>query len=95
MKLKKWQIIFHVIVNVNSIVQHVIRIKNEITKHVNANVKVIVNIKIKYSCNPSTCICENSKYLKSIDDTSVTEYDEIIIVMDTIATKKTNTIATK
>ena len=68
------------IVNVNSIVQHVIRIKNEITKHVNANVKIIVNIKIKYSCNPSTCICENSKYLKSIDDTSVTEYDELLLL---------------
>ena len=27
--------------------------------------------KKEYSWNPSTCICENSKYLKSIDDTSV------------------------
>ena len=26
-----------------------------------------------YSCNPSTCICENDKYLKSIADTSVIE----------------------
>ena len=32
--------------------------------------------------------------MKSISDTSVVEYDEIIIAMDTIATKKTNTIAT-
>ena len=40
------------------------------------------------------CICENSKYIKSIADTSVTECDEIIIVMDTIATRKTNAIAT-
>ena len=46
------------------------------------------------SWNPSACICENSKYLKSIPDTSVTECDEIIIVMDNVATKKTNTIAT-
>ena len=46
-----------------------------------------------YIGNPSTCICENSKYLKIIADTSVTECDEIIIVMDTIATKKTNAIA--
>ena len=30
-----------------------------------------------YSWNPSICICENSKYLKSIADTSVTEYDEL------------------
>ena len=42
MKLKQWQNIFHVIVNKNSIVQYVIQIKNEITKHVNVNVKIIV-----------------------------------------------------
>ena len=42
-----------------------------------------------YISNPSTCFCENSKYLKSIADTSVTECDEIVIVMDTIGTKKT------
>ena len=29
-----------------------------------------------HSWNPSTCICENSKYLKSIADTSVTECAE-------------------
>ena len=34
---------------------------------------------------PSTCICESSKYLKS---TSVTECDEIIIVMNNVSTKK-------
>ena len=44
-----------------------------------------------YSWNPSTC---NSKYLESIADTSVTECDEIIIVMDNVSTEKTNTIAT-
>ena len=37
---------------------------------------------------------ENSKYLKSIADTSVTECDEIIIVMDNVSTKKTNISAT-
>ena len=42
-----------------------------------------------YSWNPSTCICENSKYLKSASDTSVTECDEIIIVMNNVSTKKT------
>ena len=46
-----------------------------------------------YRWNPSTCICDSSKYLKSIGDTSVTERDEIIIVMDNLSTKKTNTIA--
>ena len=39
-----------------------------------------------YSWNPSTCICENSKYLKS---TSVIERDEIISIMNIISTKKT------
>ena len=41
-----------------------------------------------YSWNPSTCICENSKCLESITDISVTECDEIIIVMDNVSTKK-------
>ena len=49
--------------------------------------------KIDYSWNPSTCICENSKYLKGITDTSVIMYDEVISVMDIVSTKKTNTIA--
>ena len=31
-----------------------------------------------YSWNPSTCICENSKYLKCGADTSVFTCDEII-----------------
>ena len=55
-----------------------------------------------YSSDPITCICENSKYLKNIPDTSVTECDEVVIgrnivstkLINTIATKKTNTIAT-
>ena len=38
---------------------------------------------------------ENSKYLKSIADTSVTECDEIVIVMDNVSTKKTITICYK
>ena len=40
-------------------------------------------------------ICDNSKYLKNIADTSVTKCDEIIIVIDIVSTKKTNTISTK
>ena len=83
MKLKPWQNIFHVIVNANSIVQHVIQIKNGIIKHVNVNVKIIVSAKKDYSWNSSTCICEKSKYLKSIADTSLIAYE-----------KKSNTIAT-
>ena len=47
-----------------------------------------------HSWNPSKCICENSKYLESVTDTSVNECDEIVIVIDNLSTKKTNTIAT-
>ena len=47
-----------------------------------------------YSWNPSTFICEKSKYLKRIADTSVIECDEIIFVMDIVSTKRTNTMAT-
>ena len=83
MKLQQRQYVFHVIVNANSIAQHVIQIKNGIMKP--------VNVKI----NLSTCICENSKYLKSIADTSVISCEEIISVMDIIvSTKITNTTAT-
>ena len=53
-----------------------------------------------YSWNINTCICENSKYSKSISDASVIVYDDIISVMDCygyinfVPTKMTNTIAT-
>ena len=47
-----------------------------------------------YSWDPSTCISKNSKYLKSIVDTSVIECDEIITVLNIVSTKLTNTIAT-
>ena len=45
MKLKQWQNIFHMILNANSIVQHVIQIKNWIIKDANVNVKTIVSAK--------------------------------------------------
>ena len=35
----------HGIVNANSIVQHAIQIKNEITKHVKVNTKLIIRVK--------------------------------------------------
>ena len=47
-----------------------------------------------YSWNPSICICENRKYLKSIADTSVIKCDEIITAIDIVLTKKANSIAT-
>ena len=48
----------------------------------------------RYSWNPSACICENDKYLKSIADTSVIAYDEIISIINIVSTKMTNAIAT-
>ena len=50
------------------------------------NAKIIVHARKGYNWNPSKCICENSKYLKSVADTSVITCDKIIFVM-------TNTIA--
>ena len=65
------------IVNANSIEQHVIQIKNEMI-HVNACAKSILSAKRYYSWNPSTEIREYSKYLKSIDGNSKIVCDEII-----------------
>ena len=81
------------IVNANSIVQHVIQLKwnNETCK---CECKNYRKCKKDYCWNPSTCICENSKCLKSIADTSVIECDEIITVMGIVSTKMTNNIAT-
>ena len=56
------------------------------------NIKIIVSA--KKIIVGIQCICDNSKYFKSIADTSVTECDKIVIVMDNISTKKTDTIAT-
>ena len=38
--------------------------------------------------------CENSKSLKSVDDTSLTKCDEIVTTMNNFSTKKTNIITT-
>ena len=91
MKLKQWQNIFNVIVNANSIAQNVIQIKNGIINYVDVNVKIIIIIVL----DPSTCICENSKCLKSIADTSLTDCDKIILVIDNVLAKNTNPIARK
>ena len=45
MKLKQWQSIFNAVVNGNSIVQHVVQIKNGIIKHVNVDVKTNISAK--------------------------------------------------
>ena len=63
--------IFNVIVNANSIVQHVIQLKNGMIIHVNLNVKIIVHAEnVIVGILVHVCICENSKCLKSIADTS-------------------------
>ena len=80
------------IVNANSTVQHLIKKKNY--KTCQYECKNYQKSEKDYSWNRSTSFCENSEYLKSIDDTSVTECDEMIIVMDNVTTKTTNTIAT-
>ena len=87
--------IFHVTLNANLIVEHVIQIKNGITKHVYlCECKNYCSSKKDYSCNPNTRIYEHNKYLKSIVETSVTAYDEFTDVMNIVSTKMTNTIAT-
>ena len=49
----------------------------------------------KHCCwNPSTCICENSKYLKRIADDSVFVGDEIVSVMDIVSKNVTKTVPT-
>ena len=48
----------------------------------------------KYSWNPSTCICEYSKYLKSIVNKSVIMYDKIINLADSVSTSMRNTMPT-
>ena len=80
--------------NANLKIRLRIQIKNAIKKHVNVSVKFITRVKKDYNQNPSTCICENGKYLKSVVDDSKTLCDEVIYVMDIVSTKMTDTIAT-
>ena len=81
------------IVNSNSIIYHVIQINHGIISS-QCECKNYCKCKKDYSRNPSTCACETMKYSKSIADTSVIEYDEIISVMYIVSTKMANTIAT-
>ena len=47
-----------------------------------------------YSWNPSTCICENSRNLKSIDGDLVIVCDEIMNVTNIVSTNVTNRVPT-
>ena len=62
----------------NSIVKYVIQIKIVIIVNVNVSMKSIKKCKNDYSWNPSICICEKNRYLKSINDTSVITRNEIM-----------------
>ena len=86
MKLKQWQNIFHVIVNASCIVQHVIQNKKQNNKTCQCEYKNLHKCEKEFSWNPSTYFFENSKYLKSVADTSVTKCDEIVIFMDNLTT---------
>ena len=46
-----------------------------------------------YSWNPSTCICENIRYLKNIVDDSGIVCNEMINVADSVSANVTNTIS--
>ena len=45
-----------------------------------------------YIWNPSTCICENSRYLKDIADNSVIFFNKIVSVKDSASTNVTNIV---
>ena len=65
--------------------QDVIQIKNGII--------INVNVSAKSTCNRSTCICEISRYLKSIVDDLVIMCDEIVSVADIVSAIVTNVSA--
>ena len=78
------------IINANSIVQHVTQSNNGVMINANVSVKIIIRKK-DYSWNPSKCICENEKYLKSIVDNSKLKCGEIIYVVDIAPRNVTST----
>ena len=75
------------ILNANSILQHVIQTKNGIMKHSNVRVTIIVSAKKIIVENLAHVFVRNA-------NTQVITYDEIISVMDNVLTKMTSTIAT-
>ena len=84
------------ILNSNSIVQNVVQLKNGIKTYINVDVKINVSSKkiiVGILAHVFVRISVKSKYLKIIADTIVTQCDEIIIFMDSLSTKKVNTIA--
>ena len=94
MKQNRWLNILHVIVNANSITQHLNPIKNRIMINANASVKKSqYQFKKDYSWNPSICTCENKKHLKCIADYAVVVCDDIVNVTDSASMNVTNTLS--
>ena len=58
--------------------QNLVQINGRIMINVNVGVKKHHICEKKYVWNPSTCICENGKYLTSVMDDSVIMCDEVI-----------------
>ena len=78
------------VVNANSIVDHVIQIKNGKMIKAKLSVNSIAHGKKDYSWNRSTCICKNSRCLKSIFDDSVILCNYIINFTNSLSTNVTN-----
>ena len=77
------------IVNANSIVPHVIQIKNGITVNVNVtakNVKRASKVIVGIQSHILVKLVENSKYLKNVADNSNIGFDVIINVTDNVST---------
>ena len=72
-------IVFYTTANANSIVQLEIQIK-KLNNETCQCVKIVVHAKKDYNWNPSTCISQNGKYLKSIADILVIACDEIVML---------------
>ena len=77
------------IVNANSIVPHVIQIKNGITVNVNVTAKTIKRaskVIVGIQSHILVKLVENSKYLKNVADNSNIGFDVIINVTDNVST---------
>ena len=76
--------------------QNVVQLKNVIKTYINVDVKINVSSKkiiVGILAHVFVRISVKSKYWKIIAATIVTQYNEIIIFMDSLSTKKVNTTA--
>ena len=81
--------------NADSVIQHVIEIKNEIIINENVILKGIIPAKKDFNWNISTCIWKNSRFLKGIFDDSTFVCNEIINVIESVSTSVTITKSTE